>query len=247
MANGGTNVGTFPAVMGIVYATTATSLTATAQGASGTLLHGNGVSAPSFGAVALATEVSGTLPIANGGTNNTSYTDGSLIFYNSTGTKFDQNNANLFWDNSTKSIGVGNITPRASIEVTGDIRASGSVEVGSLLVDGKTVYTPSATRNIVAGTGVTAAMVAASNVILIQGSGGNVTVTANPAIAAGTDGQIIVLVGVNDSQTVLFTGGTGIRLSANTNFTMGDGDVLEMIYSSAVSVASWIEISRTDN
>lgn len=37
-----------------------------------TVLHGNAVGAPTFGAVSLTADVSGTLPLANGGTGNTS-------------------------------------------------------------------------------------------------------------------------------------------------------------------------------
>lgn len=57
-------------------------------GTTTTVLHGNAAGSPTFGAVALSTDVSGALPIANGGTNNASlavtaggmlYTDGSKI------------------------------------------------------------------------------------------------------------------------------------------------------------------------
>jgi hypothetical protein len=41
------------------------------QGTTTTLLHGNGAGNPSFGAVVLTTDVSGVLPIANGGSGNT--------------------------------------------------------------------------------------------------------------------------------------------------------------------------------
>lgn len=40
-------------------------------GTTTTVLHGNAAGAPTFGAVALTTDVSGTLPVANGGTGNT--------------------------------------------------------------------------------------------------------------------------------------------------------------------------------
>ena len=40
-------------------------------GTTTTVLHGNASGAPTFGAVALTTDVSGTLPVANGGTNQT--------------------------------------------------------------------------------------------------------------------------------------------------------------------------------
>jgi hypothetical protein len=40
-------------------------------GTTTTVLHGNASGAPTFGAVSLTADVSGTLPIANGGTNST--------------------------------------------------------------------------------------------------------------------------------------------------------------------------------
>lgn len=44
------------------------------QGTTTTVLHGNAAGNPSFGAVALATETTGTLPVANGGTGTTTAT-----------------------------------------------------------------------------------------------------------------------------------------------------------------------------
>lgn len=57
-------------------------------GTTTTVLHGNASGSPTFGAVSLTADISGTLPIANGGTNNSSlgvtaggvlYTDGSKL------------------------------------------------------------------------------------------------------------------------------------------------------------------------
>jgi len=58
-------------------------------------------------------QTTGTLPTANGGTNNTAaYTAGSVIFSN--GTSLTQNNANFFWNNTLYQLGVGTNTPTAS-------------------------------------------------------------------------------------------------------------------------------------
>lgn len=54
-------------------------------GTSTTVLHGAAAGDPTFGAVALATDISGTLPVANGGTGQTSYTDGQLLIGNTSG------------------------------------------------------------------------------------------------------------------------------------------------------------------
>jgi len=69
--SGGTGQSSAFTQYGITYASTTTALATTAAGTSSTLLHGNASGAPTFGAVALGTEVSGQLPIANGGTGAT--------------------------------------------------------------------------------------------------------------------------------------------------------------------------------
>ena len=54
----------------------------------------------------------GTMPVSKGGTGNSSYTTGSLLF--SDGTAIAQNNSKLFWDNTNNRLGVGTATPDAS-------------------------------------------------------------------------------------------------------------------------------------
>lgn len=67
IANGGTN--SAAALSGSSIAiSNGSAIVQGAAGTTATVLHGNAAGAPSYGAVALATEVSGTLPIANGGT-----------------------------------------------------------------------------------------------------------------------------------------------------------------------------------
>lgn len=54
-------------------------------GTTTTLLHGNAAGAPTYGAVALSTDVSGTLPATSGGTGQTGWTSGGIPYAN-TGT-----------------------------------------------------------------------------------------------------------------------------------------------------------------
>ncbi len=64
----GGGAGTTPAALGSLGSTT-------------TVLHGNASGAPTFGAVSLTADVSGTLPIANGGTNSTATATAGGIGY----------------------------------------------------------------------------------------------------------------------------------------------------------------------
>lgn len=77
---------------------------------------GSGVAHSSSGgvisssAVSLTADISGILPIANGGTNQSSaFAAGSLVF--SDGTRFTQDNSNLFWDDSNNEFGIGTTSP----------------------------------------------------------------------------------------------------------------------------------------
>ena len=74
---------------------------------------------PTCETVSLTADVTGTLPIANGGTNNTSaYTAGSVIFSN--GTSLTQDNASLFFNDTLNRLGVGTTTPAAKINLAGN-------------------------------------------------------------------------------------------------------------------------------
>lgn len=71
VTNGGTGQATVLTQYGILYGSTTTAMATTLAGTSSQVLHGNASGAPSWGSVALGTEVSGTLPVANGGTGGT--------------------------------------------------------------------------------------------------------------------------------------------------------------------------------
>ena len=59
----------------------------------------------------------GTMPVSKGGTGNSSYTAGSVIF--SDGTNLGQSNTNLFWDNTNGRLGIGTNTPTSRLNIAG--------------------------------------------------------------------------------------------------------------------------------
>jgi len=69
IANGGTNSSTALTASAIAVSN-GTQIVQGPQGTATTLLHGNAAGLPTYGAAALTTDVSGVLPVANGGTNN---------------------------------------------------------------------------------------------------------------------------------------------------------------------------------
>lgn len=113
---------------------------------------------------------------------------------------------------------------------------------GTVTTVAGTVYDPSATANIVAGTGLTSAMIAYT-IVAVAGSGGPVDISADPQIANGTDGQIIYIRGTSDTNTVTFDDGTGLQLDGGASAVLGVNDVLTLAYLGS----DWIEISRTNN
>lgn len=67
--------------------------------------------------VALATDVAGVLAVANGGTNASSFTAGSVIFAGAGGTSLAQDNANLFYDDGNNFFGIGTNSPAVALDV----------------------------------------------------------------------------------------------------------------------------------
>ena len=75
-----------------------------------------------FGAIALdqSAAVSGSLPVSNGGTGQSSFAAGRVLFG---GAPIGSDTA-LFWDNTNKRLGVNTTSPTERIDVNGNVRAS---------------------------------------------------------------------------------------------------------------------------
>ena len=74
--------------------------------------------------VNLASDVTGFLGVANGGTGtSTAFTAGSVIFAGTSGA-YNQNNTNLFWDNTNSRLGIATTTPQEQLSVSGTIGAT---------------------------------------------------------------------------------------------------------------------------
>ena len=67
----------------------------------------------------LTTGVTGLLPIANGGTNNASLSVTAGTVYFGDGSKMTGDNANFFWDNSNKRLGIGTASPSQKLHSQG--------------------------------------------------------------------------------------------------------------------------------
>jgi hypothetical protein len=119
------------AVGDILFANTTTSLAKLADVATGNALISGGVGvAPAYGKIGLTTHVSGTLPVANGGTGTaTAFTAGSVVFAGASGV-YSQDNANFFWDDVNNRLGIGTTSPTGRLEMmtlAGDAEAYGTI------------------------------------------------------------------------------------------------------------------------
>jgi len=84
----------------------------------------------------LTTGVTGVLPIANGGTNNSSaYTAGSVLF--SSGSAVTQDNSNLFYDDTNNYFGLGTSSPTAQFHQAKTFDATTSTGADAIAI-----YTP---------------------------------------------------------------------------------------------------------
>lgn len=71
--------------------------------------------------------------------------------------------------------------------------------------------------------------------------GGALTLTANPPVADGVNGQLLILRGSSATDTITITDGNGMQL--NGNVTLGLNDTI-MLYYDGLITNDWIEITR---
>lgn len=104
-------------------------------------------------------------------------------------------------------------------------------------LQGDLILSPPPTIDITAAGGIT---VTAAH-ISIQGDGGAVDIAADPQIAAGRNGQIVLIEGASDTNTVTLNDGTGLHLH-NGTMIIGEHDSIILKYGADDS--SWEEVVR---
>ena len=221
VANGGTNQSAALTQYGMIYGDTTTSMASTAAGTSTTLLHGNASGAPTWSAVSLTADVSGILPVANGGTNITSYTIGDLIAASTSGVLSPI--ADIATGNALLSGGVGVLPAYGKVTLTGHVSgvlpvANGGTNIATYTI-GDILYASTA------GVLTPLADVATGNAIISGGVG-----------VAPSYGKIGLTTHVSGILPVA-NGGTNI-----SSYTTGD-----ILYASASGVLSPLADVATGN
>jgi hypothetical protein len=115
-----------------------------------------------------------------------------------------------------------------------------SIERFAILDNGSIVFVPVNTGEIVAGTGITEGMLSAD--MRFNGTS-PINITANPQIVAGTDGQIIEITGLSDTNTLTLDNGTGLVLSGT--LVLGINDIVRLKY--VASSNAWVQVSFQNN
>jgi len=188
------------AVGDLVYASTTTALSKLADVAVGNALISGGVgSAPSYGKIGLATHVDGTLPIANGGTGNTSGQAASV--------------ASLLTINSGGAGSASGSTYNGSAGITISYNSIGAQPT---LVSGTNIKTVNSASLLGSGdVAVQATLVSGTNIKTVNSTSilgsGNLTVSASPA---GSTNQ------VQYNSAGSFAGSTNLTFDG-TNLTCG--------------------------
>ena len=114
---------------------------------------------------------------------------------------------------------------------------TGTTINGVLNKDYIVIESPSGYTAITAADGITVTR----KIMRVVGDGGAVDITADPQIADGVAGQIVIIQGIHDTSTLKLDNGAGLALSAS--ITLAQYDSITLMYEADEDI--WIEISRT--
>lgn len=198
---------------GVTPATLGTLGTAT------TVLHGNAGGAPTFGAVSLTADVSGTLPVGNGGTGITSGTQGGVPYFSASNTI--ASSAALAQNQLVLGGGTGTPATLGSLGTTSTVlhgNASGAPTFGAIvnadITNGTIDLTTKVTGVLPIANGGTNSTATAT-----AGGVGYGTGTAHAYTSAGTSGQALV------------SGGSGAPTFANIGNNYFNGTMSGIVWS----------------
>lgn len=102
------------------------------------------------------------------------------------------------------------------------------------------------TQEIVASKGINLSTDFKDILLRIKSATGNpITLTANPQISGGVDGQKVAVEGSDDTATVELVNGNGLKLAGAVSFILAKNDMIDFQYNATESL--YIEKSRSKN
>jgi hypothetical protein len=239
-------------LLNVADGATANTGTVTSVAASGgtTGLSFSGSPITSSGTLTL----SGTLAVANGGTGQTSYTDGQLLIGNTTGNTLAKATltagTGISVTNGAGAITIANTAPDQTVALTASTGISVSGTYPNFTI---TNSAPDQTVSLTAGTNVTITGTYPNFTIAASGGGGSGTVTS-VALSGGTTGLTVTGSPITTSGTItlggtlaIANGGTGATTAATArvallpSLTSNAGKVLAV--NTGATDVEWISAS----
>ncbi len=161
------------------------------------------------------------------------------------------------------NVGIGLTNPTQKLEVVGNVKATRFIGDGSgltgiavnnttinnTIINGGTANLDKLILKPVSQTNLTTVnpIQATGSLIRVQGASGPVDypVGATQISASGVaDGQVIVIKGLSNPNSVTLDDGNGLDLNGGVKFIIGAGDTITLVYDALTG--NWIEITRTD-
>ncbi|NDG32941.1 tail fiber domain-containing protein, partial [bacterium] len=177
---------------------------------------------------------SGTLPVANGGTNASTFTAGSVVFAGSGGT-YSQDNSNLFFDDSNNRLGIGTASPKELLHIVKSSNPRFDIGTTDNYSTSKTIYITIATNTNVGNIESYNYSTNTGLPLILNPSGGYVGIGTTPAVQLHTTGGVRFagLTSITDLRTDadgdLYNGGSDVNLKNNIEpITYGLNEVLKI-------------------
>ena len=260
VVRGGTGLSSY-VVGDIIFASGTTALSRLADVATGNALISGGVGvAPSYGKIGLTTHVSGVLPIANGGTNISTYAVGDILYCSATNvlSKLPKPTASsylamtsagvpswknpkygTFYNTTDETVGIINTPYPLAFDTTDlsngvTVPATTGVVTGSIAAFTLTVTAVTSgvlsIGQVISGTGVTAGT---RIVAFVSGSGGAGTYTVDKSQTVS-------------SRTITATKSTRLTVAADGVYNFQFSAQLDKTSSSKKDVWIWARINSVD-